>query len=183
MPHNCPACGTANDDWRPFCTKCSLRLDGAKHGVPGTAGSALQRYVPNRPEPDEPRRGWGRATLALVFLAAIAGASLGGVELAQHFDANSSGRQAAPPPKHWDPRLAALVESTEALRGLDFKHPVRARFYSDAEFNHHDTSGLDKPQTRAQLRQATAELRALGVAPAELDLTKSVKTLAASTDL
>ncbi len=199
MMHSCPACGTANDAWRPFCTKCSLRLDGARHGPPGTAGSALDHYRPvgaaasvDKVDADHAGEGAGarrsthgraRAALAVLALAAIAGTAVGGIEVAQHRSATPFGDRAVAPPRHWDPRLEPLAHVAENLRGLTFKHPVAARFYTDAEFNHLNTDDFDKPQSRAELTQLAAELRALGIAPAHLDLASAAKTLVASTSL
>ena len=188
MIHNCPACGTANDAWRPFCTKCSLRLDGARDGPPGIARSAIVSYTPvassPSPTPATSKRGRtpGRAAIVVVALAVLTAATVGGLALARHA---SNGPHVAAPPKHWDPRLAPLARVTEQLRGLTFKHPVAASFYSDAAFDKLDSGDgdSDKPQSRTDLDRLAAELRALGVAPAHFDLAASAKTLEDSTVL
>jgi hypothetical protein len=182
MPHNCPACGTLNDDWRPFCVRCSLRLDGARGGVPGTAGSAFDHYVApeSAPKSSGPSTGM-RAAIAVLAIAMLAALAFGGITIAHRLHQSASPYD--PPPRVWDPRLAPLAREAEKLRGLTFKHPVSARFYSDAAFDKLNTDDLDKPQSQPDIRRAAAELRALGMAPPGFDLAKSEKTLVSSSVL
>ncbi|HEY3831959.1 MAG TPA: hypothetical protein VGO03_06675 [Acidimicrobiia bacterium] len=190
MIHNCPACGTPNDAWRPFCTKCSLRLDGARDGPPGTAGSAIVSYEPVGSSPAVAptpahvhARTRARATVVVIALALLTAATAGGLEVAHH---TSSGSQVAATPKHWDPRIAPLAHTAEQLRGLQFKHPVAATFYSDAAFDKLDTGdsdSSDNAQAGNDVSRLAAELRALGLAPAHIDLGAETKTLVDSSVL
>ncbi len=189
MIHNCPACGTANDAWRPFCTKCSLRLDGARLGPPGMAGSALERYRPVGANdsgafagPASPApRGRARAAGVVAALALVAGAVVGGIAFRRH-EAHV-GPAADPPPAHWDGRLAPLAQAAQRLRGLTFEHPVSARFYDDATFDRLATRNLDSALALRSLTQAASEMRALGIAGPTTNLAAAERTLVASTAL
>ncbi len=210
MSQACPACGTANDDWRPFCTACSVRLDGTGAGATTPLG---QPGRPPRPGPPSgslgsgsasgsarssgpgwgdlgelddvvvarPANGRARAAIAVGVLAALAGVTFGSIALARSLTHDT--HSAVAPPTHWDPRLAPLVSVVERLRGLRFEHPVAADFYSDARFRQVTNDGLDEPATRSEIQRVAAELRALGLADATVDLAKSYRTLSDSTTL
>src|SRR3954453_8482117 len=85
---------------------------------------------------------------------------------------------AAPPPptpsypSHWDHRIAPYAKIAARERGLDFLHPVPVRFLSPAKFAKTlvtDDKDLSKDD-RAQLRHATAQLRALGLITGDVNL-------------
>jgi hypothetical protein len=87
------------------------------------------------------------------------------------------GRSSGPSyPKGWDPRIASLVPVVERIRGLDFKHPVRVEFLSDAAFNKQvskSPASLSK-KDRQDLNNSVAFLRALGLVNGNVDLLSSV---------
>ena len=72
----------------------------------------------------------------------------------------------------WDPQLAPIAKKVEQLRELDFEHPVKARFLSDAEFEKHqraDRSELSNDDEK-DLQRTQSQLRALGLISADVDL-------------
>ena len=90
----------------------------------------------------------------------------------------------SPEPKtvtHWDARVLPLVQFVESKRGLSFKHPVPVSFLDDAAFN--KQVAVPAPQSKkdkADIDKGLAELRALGLIGAGVDLSAQLDTLAKS---
>jgi hypothetical protein len=86
--------------------------------------------------------------------------------------AASAASAVAAPAAAWDPRLLPLVTEVEDLRGLTFEHPVRVEYLSEADFEQRvavDRGKLTETD-RAELARSEAQLRALGLVPAGVDL-------------
>lgn len=79
----------------------------------------------------------------------------------------------------WSDDIRPLAEFVEDERGLEFKHPVPVRFLSDARFRKEVTSDESEltDRDRAEIRQTTGLLRAIGLFDGRTDL------FAASNDL
>jgi hypothetical protein len=79
--------------------------------------------------------------------------------------ASTIGVNAPKPPAKWDARLAGLVDFVERERGLDFKHPVRARFLTEGQFKKAVATGQGEGsrQDGARLSRQAGFLRALGL--------------------
>ncbi len=75
-------------------------------------------------------------------------------------------------PDRWDPRVADLAEFVEDERGLRFDRPVFVDFLGEEEFRLQVTSeDADlTEEDRAEIEDATAELRALGLVEGDFDL-------------
>jgi hypothetical protein len=85
----------------------------------------------------------------------------------------------APTPTHWDPRLKPIADEVAKLRHLKFDHPVAAEFLDDAKFEKKvavDHSKLTK-QDKRDIERSQAQLRALGLIGADVDLLGSVESL------
>ena len=85
----------------------------------------------------------------------------------------------APVPKQWDPRLKPIADEVAKLRHLKFDHPVAAEFLDEAKFEKKvavDRSKLTK-QDKRDIARSQAELRALGLIGADVDLLGSVESL------
>ncbi len=79
-------------------------------------------------------------------------------------------------PSAWDPRVAKYVTIVEKQRGLTFLHPVEVRFLEKAEFTREvtaDKADLDQKE-REEIRQATGQLRAIGLITGDVDLFDAV---------
>jgi hypothetical protein len=76
-------------------------------------------------------------------------------------------------PKKWDTRLAPIAARDEAIRGLDYEHPVPVRFLGEAAFKKlvGDNSGITDAD-RAEIRRQAGTFRALGFISGKVDLLK-----------
>jgi hypothetical protein len=85
--------------------------------------------------------------------------------------APGAGAATAAPPDDWDPRIQRLVDFVERDRGLEFEHPVRVEFLSDAAFERRlrrDEESLTD-EDRESIDQSAAVLRAGGLQGADVD--------------
>ena len=75
-------------------------------------------------------------------------------------------------PDDWDPRVADIAEFVQTERGVLFDHPVHVDFLSDEEFTADVTASEDDltDEDRESIEQAESMLRALGLAPGDVDL-------------
>jgi hypothetical protein len=75
-------------------------------------------------------------------------------------------------PAEWDPRIESIAEQVEELRDLEFEHPVRVRFLADEAFERRQRSDRSKlsEDEDEEVRRTQAQLRALGLIGAEVDL-------------
>ena len=91
-------------------------------------------------------------------------------------------RQPSPYPGKWDPRIAPIASFVEDQRGLAFAHPVRVEFLPDATFRRRigDMDSAPSKADTAHLNDATAELRALGLAEGNVDLAAASKQVQSS---
>jgi hypothetical protein len=78
-------------------------------------------------------------------------------------------------PKAWDPQVAPIATQVAALRGLQFKHPVKVNYLTPEEFAKKVTSSPQelKDQEKAYAQQA-ALLRAAGLLGANVNLGDAV---------
>jgi hypothetical protein len=116
--------------------------------------------------------------LWVVAVAAFVALALAGALAFVLLKPDHSAPAAAPPPptpsypSHWDHRIAPYAKIAARERGLDFLHPVPVRFLSPAKFAKTlvtDDKDLSKDD-RAELRHATAQLRALGLITGDVNL-------------
>ena len=177
---SCPSCGFLIDRAGTICRFC-----GADAATPppapvlhpaGDGGRA-----PDDPPPRTatPRLG-GKRTRAVT---GIAGAALLAAGAAAAYFAFAD--RGPDHPSKWDPRVAPLAEFVTHERGLEFDHPVYVDFLTEAAFEEKVTSdeaALDD-EGREGLRQATAMIRALGLAGPDVDLFKASNDLAGSSIL
>jgi len=85
----------------------------------------------------------------------------------------------APVPAKWDPRLKPIADEVAKLRKLTFDHPVAAEFLSDAAFEKKvavDRGKLTKAD-KEDIARSQAQLRAVGLIGADVDLLGSFESL------
>lgn len=85
----------------------------------------------------------------------------------------------APVPKRWDPRLEPIAEKVAELRKLAFDHPVAAEFLGEAAFEKKvavDRGKLTKAD-KDDIERSQAQLRAVGLIGADVDLLDSFESL------
>jgi hypothetical protein len=83
-------------------------------------------------------------------------------------------------PSAWDPRIDTLVSFVEDKRGLDFDHPVRVRFLTDAEYIKEQTtdeSDLTADETR-DLTLFEGQAKALGLISGDTNLLEDINAIA-----
>jgi hypothetical protein len=117
----------------------------------------------------------GRLRAALVALLAVVLSAVAFVPPASAASTTTT----APVPKKWDPRLEPIADKVAALRHLEFEHPVAAEFLDDAAFEKEvavDRSKLTK-QDKQDIARSQAQLRAVGLVGAGVDLLGSVESL------
>ena len=79
-------------------------------------------------------------------------------------------------PAHWDPRIAPIAQRDEAIRGLNYLHPVPVRFLSDAAFKKLVGGGSsDSSQNRSEVEREAATFRSLGLLGGKVDFLKVTK--------
>ncbi len=84
-------------------------------------------------------------------------------------------------PSSWDPQVAPITARVEALRGLQFKHPVKVNYLSPSAFEKKLTaSPADLKKARKQIDEGSALLRAAGLVGADVDLADAENTTQAS---
>ena len=85
-------------------------------------------------------------------------------------------------PTKWDPRLRPIADEVAKLRKLDFEHPVAAEFLDDAAFEKKVTTDRGKlsKQDKRDLERSQAQLRAVGLIGADVDLFDAVGSLQTS---
>src|SRR6478672_11638273 len=85
-------------------------------------------------------------------------------------------------PTKWDPRLRPIADEVAKLRKLDFEHPVAAEFLDDATFEKKVTTDRGKlsKQDKRDLERSQAQLRAVGLIGADVDLFDAVGSLQTS---
>jgi hypothetical protein len=82
-------------------------------------------------------------------------------------------------PAHWDHRVAPIAHFVEQTRNRHYMHPVEVQFLAEPVFKRKVGGGTAlTPQDRADLRHATAQLRALGLVHGDIDLAALGKQLA-----
>jgi hypothetical protein len=117
----------------------------------------------------------GRLRAALVALLAVVLSAVAFVPPASAASTTTT----APVPKKWDPRLEPIADKVAELRHLEFEHPVAAEFLDDAAFEKEvavDRSKLTK-QDKQDIARSQAQLRAVGLVGAGVDLLGSVESL------
>ena len=134
------------------------------------------RPGPGGPDAQPPKRklGWrARAIVACVAALAFVVAGLGIGALVATVTRSSY-------PAAWDPRVAGLARFVERERGLDFDHPVLVDFLSVADYKKRmgPDGGETSADDRADLVGWASQLRALGLASGDLDLTEVFSDLA-----
>src|SRR4051812_21726250 len=128
--------------------------------------------VPLGPAPK--RKSQAPIAIAILVIAVI-GIGIGGIIIRD--------RKGGPAhPQDWDPRVLDLVSFAEDQRGLDFEHPVFVDFVTAEEYSDRtrtEQSGLSD-EDKQQIEDASAQLRALGLADGSLDLFSASNDLADS---
>ncbi len=83
------------------------------------------------------------------------------------------------PSPRWDPRVEPLAAFVAQTRGRPFKHPVAVEFLDDEAFRAKITGSVDEATTEDEkaLAVSTAQLRALGLVPADFDLAAQTEQL------
>ncbi len=187
MSRRCQQCDHSNEDWRPFCAQCGLAvppielptIDQATIELPTIDRAA----APPPPAPLDAAGGWpfttppprhGRSSqprsgafVALVITLCVA--LTGGGAISYY----ALTKTASPYPKQWDARIKPLADIAARLRGLTFKHPVRAIFHSDADFVRLVTAGLNGNETASATAAADREIagmRSVGLADGPVNL-------------
>lgn len=83
-------------------------------------------------------------------------------------------------PSKWDPRVEALVDFVGTQRELEWEHPVYIDFVDPAEFEQSVTVDEElSDEDRAEVDDATASLRAMGLVEGEVDLVSQQNDLQA----
>jgi hypothetical protein len=189
----CAACGQETDDWRPFCTRCGASYAGAAAEPVLTAPPP--HAPPSPPPPGQPPSptssgpGHRRPPTGLIALAAVVAVAVAFGALVGLTELGSNGHRASAPtttfPATWDPRVTDLVHFDSFHRNLDYTHPVKVVFLSDAAFKKRVTTDDSKltAKDRRDLQNAVEELRALGMVQGKLDLLAKVNQLKGSTTL
>lgn len=181
----CATCAQENDDWRPFCTRCGASYTGAAAEPvltppppgappapvpPAPPGVEAAPGAPGSPPPPRRRSSASLVAVAALVVVVLAVAALVGLS------AGSDNKKASVPtttfPATWDPRVTDLIQFDSAERKLEYTHPVKVAFLSDAEFKKRVTTEDSKltAKDRSDLRHATEELRALGMLEGKVDL-------------
>jgi hypothetical protein len=74
-------------------------------------------------------------------------------------------------PRDWDPRIAAIAQRDEKLRGLQYEHPVVVRFLPDQAFKKLASAGEGVDSAaRAEIAREAATFRALGFIGGDVNL-------------
>jgi hypothetical protein len=124
-----------------------------------------------------------RAFLVLVVLLGVTVFGAGGAGAkTTGTTTTSTTTTIAPTPKHWDPRLKPIADEVAKLRKLAFEHPVAAEFLDDAAFEKKvslDKDTLSK-KDKEDVERMQAELRAVGLIGADVDLADAVGSLQSS---
>ena len=138
---------------------------------PGPAGPPMRPAMGTTPGDRAP--GWLLGLAALVVFLLFAGAA---------FVLTSDGGPSYP--DEWDPRVAGLASWVENERGLEFDHPVHVNFLTAEEYSAESRSGDDSEglseEEQAELDDATASLRALGLVSGDVDLQSATDDLSDS---
>jgi hypothetical protein len=95
---------------------------------------------------------------------------------------STTAEKPAPTPKQWDPRIEPIAEEVAKLRKLDFEHPVAAEFLDDAAFEKKvsvDRGKLTK-KDKEDIERSQAQLRAVGLIGADVDIIDAVGSLQTS---
>ncbi len=95
---------------------------------------------------------------------------------------STTAEKPAPTPKQWDPRIKPIADEVAKLRKLDFEHPVAAEFLDDAAFEKKvsvDKGKLSK-QDKEDIARSQAQLRAVGLIGADVDIVDAVGALQSS---
>ena len=116
------------------------------------------------------------AVVATVAMAGVVGAPPASAK------STTTTRQPAKVPTKWDPRLQPIADEVAKLRKLDFEHPVAAEFLDDAAFEKKVTTDRGKlsKQDKRDLERSQAQLRAVGLIGAGVDLFDAVGSLQTS---
>jgi hypothetical protein len=119
--------------------------------------------------------------LAAVVVVVVTTVVAGAPESAEA-SARSTTTSAPKVPTKWDPRLQPIADKVAKLRKLDFEHPVAAEFLDDAAFEKKVTTDRGKlsKQDERDLERSQAQLRAVGLIGAEVDLFDAVGSLQTS---
>lgn len=138
--------------------------------------------IPPLWEPPSPkvrrRRPVVRSIVASVVVLVLVGGGIGAFVLL-------SGDDGPHHPDQWDPRLEEFVAFVEHERGLEFRHPVEARFLTEAEFVEQVEGEAGEPtdEEKEEIADDTALWRAIGLVEGDLDLVEAITQLHSETTL
>ena len=130
------------------------------------------------PDPCGVLRARARAAIVVIVLVFTVAAGVG----APAASAERTASTTTTTPKKWDARLKPIADKVAELRKLDFEHPVVAEFLDDARFEKQVTIDKEKlsKQDKADAERAQAQLRAVGLIGADVDLVDAVGSLQSS---
>lgn len=122
------------------------------------------------PAPVDRAPRWLIGLAGLILLALVGGAAYVVLEGGRTF------------PSEWDPRVEPIARWVAEERSLDFDHPVEVRFLDEEDYRAASSSGdavTDDAAAEegAELDDAVAQLRALGLLEGDLDLDEATDTL------
>lgn len=207
MAQFCPQCNAECEDWRPFCRTCGVPLTaeaaasraeappmngpGALPSPPAPADIAhapgtgpigpsgwTPPPIPAIPYPTNAPHttgGGAKAAIAIaVTLVLVAAGAMAYLALRP---------ESSPYPKKWDTRVEPYAQKTAKLRGLPFLHPVKVKFYTEAEFVKLVDGSDRKERSNDDKKKAEffeGAMRAIGVAEGDVDLEQSTNDLNAA---
>ena len=154
------------------CLRCGAPLPSIGYPQCPSCGSNASIFAQSSPQA---RRRW---PVVLAAFGALAFAAVVAVVAFLLFTSDSNSY-----PSHWDARVAPIATRVEALRGLNFKHPVPVNYLSAADFEKRLTSSPEElKKEKAQIDDATALFRAIGFIGANVNLADAAnETQAAAT--
>src|SRR6476620_9835501 len=165
----CPCLWACPRALAPVTTRLGLPpLPSAAVTVPGLRLSSRARVL---------------AAIVVVVVATVAMAGVVGAAPASAKSTTTTTAEVpAKVPTKWDPRLRPIADEVAKLRKLDFEHPVAAEFLDDATFEKKVTTDRGKlsKQDKRDLERSQAQLRAVGLIGADVDLFDAVGSLQTS---
>jgi hypothetical protein len=187
----CAVCGQETETWRPFCTRCGASYTASAAEPVLTApppGAPPAPAPPGEPPKPSAGKGHGRPSPAVIAVAAFVAVVVGVAAFVGL--TGSKGHHAASTttttfPATWDPRVDALVRFDSDVRGLDYTHPVKVVFLSEAAFKKRVTTDDSKltAKDRRDMQNQLEELRALGMVQGKIDLFAKANQLSGATTL
>jgi hypothetical protein len=159
-----------------MCVKCGASFSGA-------ASDAAFGTGPDSPPPPAAPSGNSPKTVITAIVVSIAIVAAAIVAVTAVGSKHTASAPTTTFPSTWDPRVISLVQFDAKERGLDYLHPVKVVFLSDATFRKRLTaeatgmSAKDKREVQAELEA----LRAMGMVQGKVDLFQKLVQLSSET--